>query len=48
MIFHEFGEENEDLIIMFHPLGVQWDVYDYVLPTLSQHFSVLIPAISGY
>ena len=28
---HEFGKQNSDVIVMFHPLGVWWDVFDRVI-----------------
>ena len=47
MTIHEFGKENKDVIVMFHPLGVWWDVFEYVIPELSKHFHLIIPAIPG-
>lgn len=32
MTIHEFGKENKDVIVLFHPLGVWWDVFEYVIP----------------
>ena len=31
---HEFGKQNSDVIVMFHPLSVWWDVFDRVIPIL--------------
>ena len=47
MTIHEFGKENSDVIVMFHPLGVWWDVFEYVIPEMSEHFHLIIPAIPG-
>ena len=33
---HEFGKQNPDVIVMFHPLGVWWDVFDRVIPILER------------
>ena len=47
MTIHEFGEENMDVLVMFHPLGVWWDVFEYVIPEMEKHFHLIIPAIPG-
>lgn len=47
MTIHEFGKDNKDVLVMFHPLGVWWDVFEYVIPELSNHFHLIIPAIPG-
>ena len=28
---HEFGKENKNTIILFHPLVVWWDIFEYVM-----------------
>ena len=28
---HEFGKENQNTIVLFHPLGVWWDIFEYVM-----------------
>ena len=48
MTIHEFGKENNDVLVMFHPLGVWHDVFEYVIPELSEHFHLIIPAIPGH
>ena len=48
MTIHEFGEKNKDVLVMFHPLGVRWDIFEYVIPELSKHLHVIIPAIPGH
>ena len=48
MTRHDFGEKNKDVLVMFHPLGVWWDIFEYVIPELSNHFHVIIPAIPGH
>lgn len=47
MTIHEFGKENKDVILLLHPLGVWWDVFEYVIPELSEQFRLIIPAIPG-
>ncbi|OUM60161.1 hypothetical protein PIROE2DRAFT_14152 [Piromyces sp. E2] len=44
---HEFGEDNTETIVMFQPLGVWWDVYDYVIPILKKDYHIVVPAIPG-
>ena len=48
MTIHEFGKENNDVLVMFHPLGVWWDVFEYVIPELAKEFHLIIPAIPGH
>lgn len=47
MTFHEFGKENTKKILMLHPLAVDWNVFQYVYPTLALNYHVIIPAIPG-
>ena len=48
MTFHEFGRENAEVLVMFHPLGVWWDVFEYVVPLLEKRFHLVIPAMPGH
>ncbi|WP_448983881.1 alpha/beta fold hydrolase [Olsenella uli] len=48
MTIHEFGEENEGIIVLFHPLGVRWDVFNFVIPILREDYHLVIPAIPGF
>lgn len=48
MTVHEFGEKNEDVLVLFHPLGVRWDIFNYVIPTLQKHYHLVIPALPGF
>ena len=48
MTIHEFGEENEGTIVLFHPLGVRWDVFNFVIPILREDYHLVIPAIPGF
>ncbi len=47
MTFHDLAPEDEDVIVMFHPLGVCWDIFDLVTPILTKKYRVVIPAIPG-
>ena len=45
---HEFGKENKETIVLFHPLGVWWDIFEYVIPLLEQDWRLVIPAMPGH
>lgn len=47
MTIHEFGKENQEVMVMLHPLGVQWEVFEYVIPALEERFHLVIPALPG-
>ena len=44
---HEYGKDNKNIIVMFHPLGVWYDVFEYVTPILEKDYHLIIPAIPG-
>jgi len=44
---HEYGKDNKNIIVMFHPLGVWYDVFEYVIPILEKDYHLIIPAIPG-
>ena len=48
MTIHEFGKEHKDTIVMFHPVGVMWDIFEYVIPTLEKNYHLVIPALPGH
>lgn len=48
MNIHEFGKEQADVIVMFHPMGVWWDVFEYVIPILEKEYHLVIPAVPGF
>ena len=45
---HEFGREHGRTIVMLHPLGVWWDVFEYVIPILERDYHLVIPAMPGH
>ena len=45
---HEFGKENNNTVVLFHPLGVWWDIFEYVIPLLEKDFHLVIPAMPGH
>ena len=48
LTIHEFGRDNPELIVLFHPLGVWWDIFDYVVPHLERSYHLVIPAMPGH
>ncbi|MBO6046631.1 MAG: alpha/beta hydrolase [Erysipelotrichaceae bacterium] len=48
MTVHEFGVDNEEVIVLIHPSLVKWDYYEYVIPLLEKDFHLIIPALPGY
>ncbi|MDO5095514.1 MAG: alpha/beta hydrolase [Peptostreptococcaceae bacterium] len=47
MTIHEFGKENEKLVLLIHPSVVMWDFFEYVIP-LMEKYHLVIPALPGY
>lgn len=48
MTFHEFGTENQKIIILIHPSLVMWDYYEYLIPLLESKYHIIVPALPGY
>ena len=48
MTWHEFGKENEKVILLIHPSIVMWDYFEYVIPLLDRDYHLIIPALPGY
>lgn len=48
MTIHEFGTENEEVIVLVHPSVVRWDYFEYVIPYLEKDYHLIIPAQGGY
>ena len=48
MTIHEFGKENDKVIVLLHPSVVMWDYFEYVIPLLEKKYHLIIPAIPGY
>ena len=48
MNIREFGKENADKLVLFHPSLVTWDYFEYVIPLLEKQFHLLIPVLPGY
>ena len=48
MTIHEFGKENEKVVVLIHPSIVMWDYFEYVIPLLEKNYHLIIPALPGY
>ncbi len=48
MTIHEFGRENQQVIVLVHPSIVMWDYFEYVIPLMEKKYHLIIPAIPGY
>lgn len=48
MTIHEFGKENEETLVLLHPLGVRWDIFNSIVPILKKDYHIVIPAIPGF
>lgn len=48
MTIHEFGAGNAGTIVMFHPLGVWWDIFEAVIPILERDYHLVVPAVPGF
>jgi len=48
MTIHEFGKENDKIMILLHPAVVMWDFFEYVIPVLKKDYHLIVPAIPGY
>ncbi|MDO5549204.1 MAG: alpha/beta hydrolase [Eubacteriales bacterium] len=48
MNIHEFGKENENIILLIHPSLVKWDYFEYIIPILEKNYHLIVPALPGY
>ena len=48
MTIHEFGQDNQQVIVLVHPSIVMWDYFEYVIPLMEKKYRLIIPAIPGY
>ena len=47
MKINEYGTENTEIILMFPPLGVKSDVYDFVRPQLEKKYHIMVVSYPG-
>ncbi|MCR5121355.1 MAG: alpha/beta hydrolase [Ruminococcus sp.] len=48
MTIHEFGKENDKVMLLIHPSAVMWDYFEYVIPLLEKKYHLIVPALPGY
>jgi pimeloyl-ACP methyl ester carboxylesterase len=48
MTIHEFGKENERIVVLLHPSGVMWDYFEYLIPLMQDRYHLVVPALPGY
>ena len=48
MNIHEFGKENNEIILLIHPSVVKWDYFENVISLLQEKYHLLIQALPGY
>lgn len=48
MRIHEFGKQNEKVIVLIHPSAVMWNYFEYVIPLLEKDYHLIVPALPGY
>jgi pimeloyl-ACP methyl ester carboxylesterase len=48
MTVHEFGKENEQVVVLIHPALVMWDYFEYVIPLMKDRYHLIVPALPGY
>ena len=48
MTIHEFGKDNDKVLVLLHPSVVMWDYFEYVIPLLEKKYHLIIPALPGY
>jgi len=48
MKIHEFGKDNQKIILLIHPSMVMWDYFERVIPLLEKEYHLVIPALPGY
>ncbi len=45
MTIHEFGKENQRVMVLIHPSLVMWDYFEYVIPLLMDRYGNLHPQL---
>ncbi len=48
MKIHEFGTNNEKIIVLIHPSVVMWDYFEYVISLMENEYHIIVPALPGY
>ena len=48
MTIHEYGKENDKVIVLVHPSVVMWDYFEYVITLMEKNYHLIVPALPGY
>ena len=48
MTIHEYGTDNQQVIVLVHPSVVMWDFFEYLIPLLKEEYHLIVPALPGY
>ena len=48
MKIHEFGINNEKIIVLIHPSVVMWDYFEYVISLMENEYHIIVPTLPGY
>ncbi len=48
MNFYEFGQENDEIIVMIHGLTMTWDMFQKVIDQLKEEYHVIAVAVPGH
>ena len=48
MTIHEYGKDNDKVIVLIHPSIVMWDYFQDVIPLIEKDYHVMVPALPGY
>ena len=47
MTIHEYGTDNQQVIVLVHPSVVMWDFFEYLIPLLKEEYHLIVPALPG-
>lgn len=48
MMIHEYGLNNEKIVVLIHPSCVMWNYFDFVIALLKDNCHIIVPALPGY
>lgn len=47
-MIHEYGLNNEKIVVLIHPSCVMWNYFDFVIALLKDNCHIIVPALPGY
>ena len=48
MTIHEYGKDNDQIVVLIHPSAVMWDYFEYVIPLMEKRYHLIVLALPGY